>query len=92
MEVVGESQVDLPVGELGLEGVELVVQAGLAGTQLRHPGTELVDGDQLFLVGADEPLDRLAGLGQPGVEPFTLCGGGVGGAVVVEPVGDLGPD
>ena len=63
-EVVGELEVDLAVGELGVEGVDLLAQAGLAGAQLGHPGPEFVEGDQLFLVGADEPCDRLAGLGQ----------------------------
>ena len=35
-EVVGEAEVDLAVGELAVEGVELVTQAGLAGTQVGH--------------------------------------------------------
>src|SRR5665811_2212876 len=92
LEVVGELEVDLTVGELGVQGVELVAQAGLAGPQLGHAGAQLVQGDQLLLVGADEPLDRLAGLGQGGVEPFALRGGRVGGAVLGEPLGDLGSD
>src|SRR5258705_9178082 len=37
-EVVGEFEVDLPVGELAVERVDLVVQAGLAGAELRHAG------------------------------------------------------
>jgi retron-type reverse transcriptase len=62
-EVVGELEIDGSVGELGVEGVGLLAQAGLAGAQLGHPGPEFVEGDQLLLVGADEPCDRLAGLG-----------------------------
>src|SRR6478752_4131903 len=61
-EVVGELEVDLPVGELAVQRVDLVVQAGLAGAQLGHAGAELVEGDQLLLVGADEPGDRRGGL------------------------------
>ena len=63
LEVVGELEVDGSVGELGVEGVDLLAQAGLAGAQLGHAGPEFVEGDQLLLVGADEPCDRLAGLG-----------------------------
>ena len=85
-------EIDVSVGELGVEGVDLLAQAGLAGAQLGHPGPEFVEGDQLFLVGADEPCDGLAGLGQPGVEAFALDGGGVGGAGLGEPLGDLGAD
>ena len=67
-QVVGELEVDLPVGELAVERVDLVVQAGLAGAQLGHAGPQLVEGDQLLLVGADEPGDRRGGLGQSGIE------------------------
>ncbi len=91
-EVVGELEVDLPVGELAVEGVDLVVQAGLAGAQLGHPGPEFVEGDQLLLVGADEPGDRRGGPGQSGIETLALCGGGVCGAVLFEPFVDLGAD
>jgi len=41
-EVVGELEVDLPVGELRVEGVELVVQARLAGTQFGHPVAQFI--------------------------------------------------
>ena len=80
-------EVDLAVGELGVECVDLVAQAGLAGAQLGHAGPQLVEGDQLFLVGADEPGDRRGGLGQCGVETLALCGGRVGRAVLGEPLG-----
>jgi len=35
-------EVDLPVGELCVEGVELVMQAGLAGTQFGHPVAQFI--------------------------------------------------
>ena len=91
-EVVGELEVDLSVGELAVERVDLVAQAGLAGAQLGHAGPELVEGDQLLLVGADEPGDRRGGLGQSGIETLALGGGGVGGADLVEPLVDLVSD
>src|SRR6478672_2826100 len=91
-EVVGELEVDLPVGELAVEGVDLVVQAALAGAQLGHAGAELVEGDQLLLVGADEPGDRRGGLGQCGIETLALGGGGVDGAGLLEPLVDLVSD
>ena len=42
-EVVGEGEVDVSVGELGVEGVDLVAQSGLAGAQLGHSGPEVVE-------------------------------------------------
>jgi len=48
-------EVDLPVGGLAVEHVDLVMQAGLAGALLGRTGPECVEGDQLLLVGADEP-------------------------------------
>lgn len=58
---------------------------------MRSP--ELVEGDQLLLEGVDEPRDRLAGLGQSGVDALALHDGHrVGGAVLGEPVVDLGTD
>src|SRR5215213_2947975 len=56
-EVVGELEVDLSVGELGVEGVDLQAQSGLAGAQLGHSGPEVIERDQLLLEGADEPFD-----------------------------------
>src|SRR6266581_7585168 len=57
LEVAGELEVDLAVGDLGVEGLGLVAQADLAAAQIGHPGTELVKGDEVFLVGADQPGD-----------------------------------
>jgi len=92
LQVVGELEVDLPVGELAVEGVELVAKAGLAGTQLGHAGAQLVERDQLLLVGADEAGDRGGRLGHCAVKALALDGGGVGGADLFEPGVDLGPD
>src|SRR3954447_22424639 len=67
LEAVGELKVDLAVGQLGVEGLDLLAQAVLAGAQRGHAGAQLIEGDQLLLVGADQPVDRLAGVGQAGV-------------------------
>src|SRR5664279_4615121 len=91
-DVVGEFEVDLPVGELAFEGVDLVAQAGLAGPQLGHPGAQFLEGDQFFLERADESADCGGCLGQPGVEALALGGGRVGGADLLESLVDLGPD
>jgi hypothetical protein len=72
LEVVGEGEVDLSVGELCVECVDLLAQAGFTAAQFRHPGPEFIQGDQLLLVGADEPFDCLAYLGEPGAETAAL--------------------
>ena len=91
-EVVGELEVGVAVGELGGQGVELAAQAGLAGAQLGHALTQFVEGDQLFLVGLDQPGDRGRGLGQCLLQALLAGGGGVGGAQLLQPPVDLGPD
>ena len=85
VEVVGEFEVGVPVGGLGVERGELAAQAGLAGPQVRHPGAQLVDGDQLLGVGLDHRGDRRGCLGQRELELFALPGDGVGGAGLGEP-------
>ena len=92
LEVVGELEVDLAVGELGVEGLGLVAQAGLAGAQIGHPGTELVEGEEVFLVGADQPGDRAGGFGEGVVQALALGGGRVGGADLGQALADLGAD
>jgi hypothetical protein len=79
-EVAGELEVDLAVGELGVEGLGLLAQAGLVGAQIGHPGAELVEGQEVFLAGPDQPGDRAGGLGEGVVEALALGGGRVGGA------------
>ncbi|MEV7387068.1 hypothetical protein [Streptomyces sp. NPDC091215] len=64
LEVVGEFEVGVAVGELGLKRVELAAEASFAGPQVRHAGAQFVDGDQLFLVGLDHAGDAPAGCGQ----------------------------
>src|ERR1700726_96062 len=48
LEVAGELQVGVAVGGLGVEGGDLVFQAGLAGAEVWHAGAELVDGQELL--------------------------------------------
>jgi len=80
------------VDELGGQGVELAAQAGFAVTQLGHARAQLVEGDQLFLVGLDQPGDGPAGLRQCLFEALLGGGGGVGGAQLIEAPVDLGAD
>src|SRR5450755_3151326 len=47
-EVVGEPEVGVAVRGLGVEGGDLVLQAGLAGAEAGHAGAELVDGEELL--------------------------------------------
>jgi hypothetical protein len=57
-ERVGEFEVGLGVVELCVERVELGAERGLALAQGGHPGAELCEGDELFLVCLDQALDR----------------------------------
>src|SRR5271165_5634464 len=92
VQVVGELEVGVLVGGLGVERLDLAAQAGLAGPQVRHPGAQLVDGDQLLGVGLDHRGDRGGCLGQRELELVALPGDGVGGAGLGEPAVDLGAD
>ena len=92
LEVLGQLEVDLAVGELGVEGLGLMAQAGLACAQFGHPGTEFVEGQEVFLVCADQPGDRAGGLGEGVVEALALGGGRVGGADLGEALVNLGAD
>ena len=91
-EGVGELEVGLGVVQLGVEAVELGLQRGLALAQRGHPGAELVERDELFLVGLDQPLDRGAGAGEVALERFAAAGGGVLGPRRGEAAVDLGAD
>src|SRR6266536_2181578 len=53
VEGVGEFEVQLTVGELGVERLDLATQAGFAGAQVGHPATQLIDGEQLLLERLD---------------------------------------
>ena len=79
-EGVGELEVGLGVVQLGVEAVELGLQRVLAFAQGGHPGAQLVERDELFLVGLDQPLDRGAGAGEVALERFAATGGGMFGA------------
>jgi len=74
LEVAGELEVGVAVGGLGVEGGDLVLQAGLEGAQGRHAGAELVDGQELLGEGGDHRGDRLAGPGEGLLELAALAG------------------
>src|ERR1039458_1184694 len=63
LEGVGEFEVGLGVVQLGVERVELGAECGLALAQAGHPGAQLVDREELFLVGLDQAGDGALGAG-----------------------------
>jgi len=83
-QVVSELEVGVPVGGLGVEGVDLAAQVCLPGAQVRHPRAQLIDGDQLLGERLDHGGDRGGGLGQRGLQLLALPGGRVGGAGLLE--------
>ena len=89
-EGVGEFEVGLGVLELGVERVELGAQGALALAQRGHPSAQLIERDQLFLVGLDQPLDRAGGAGEVAFERFAAPDGGMLGAQRGEAAVDLG--
>ena len=91
-QVIGELEVGVAVGGLGVQRVELAAQAGLAGPQLRHPGAQLIDGDQLLGVGPDHRGNRGGCLGQGEFQLLALPGDRVGRAGLGQAAVDLGAD
>ena len=89
LEGVGEFEVGLGVVQLCVERVELGAERGLALAQRGHPGAELCEGDELFLVCLDQPLDRAGGAGEVALERFAAPGGGVLGPQRGQPAVDL---
>jgi hypothetical protein len=63
-QVIGEFEVGVAVGELGVQRVKLTTQVALAGAQVGHPAPELIDGEQLLLEGFDHAAGRGGGLGK----------------------------
>ncbi|MGB0091380.1 MAG: hypothetical protein WBP81_02420, partial [Solirubrobacteraceae bacterium] len=76
-EGVGELEVGGGVVQLGVEAVELGLERALALAQRGHAGAELVERNQLFLVGLDQPLDRAFGAGEVALERVAAAGGWV---------------
>jgi hypothetical protein len=61
LDVVGEGQIDLTVGELDVEGLDLLADASFAVAEFGHPGSKFIESDQLFLVGGDQSFDGFGG-------------------------------
>ena len=85
-------EVGVAVGGLGVEGGDLVLQAGFAGAQVRHAGAELVDGQELLGERGDHRGDRCGGLGEGLLELAALAGDRGQWARLLEPPADLGAD
>src|SRR5918999_4951064 len=88
-EGVGELEVGLGVVQVCLERVELGAQCALALAQRGHAGAQLVERDELFLVGLDQPVDGGLGAGDVALERLAAAGGGVLRARRLEPAVDL---
>jgi hypothetical protein len=88
-EGVGELEVGFGVVQLGVEAVELGLQCGLTLAQGGHPRAQLVERDELFLVGLDQPGDRAFGAGDVTLERFAASAGGVLGPQRLEAAVDL---
>src|SRR3954464_13338474 len=92
VQVGGEGEVGLAVGELGIQRVDLVAQVGLPGAQVGHAGAQLVDGDQLLAERFDHAGDVFGGGGQRVLQLCALPRDGIGGAGALEALVDLGVD
>ena len=92
LEVVGEFQVGVAVGGLGVEGGDLVLQPGFAGAEVRHAGTELVNGEELLGERGDHRADRRGGLREGLLELAPLAGHRVRCPRPLESLADLGAD
>ncbi len=91
-QVLGEFEVGTVVGGLRFDGLDLVAQVGFSCSEVGHPGTKFVYGDELLGERGDHPGDRGGGLGQRGLQSMTLGDGRVGGAGSGQAFVDLGGD
>jgi hypothetical protein len=91
-EVISGPEAGVAVSCLGVQGTDLGAQSGLPCVQVRHPGTQLVDGQQLLGERLDHRGDRSAGLRQLEFEAVPLPGDRVGGPGLFEPLTGLGAD
>src|SRR5260370_39697870 len=92
LEVAGEPEVGVAVGGRGVEGGDLVFQAGLAGAEGGHAGAELVDGDELLGERGDHRGGGRGGLGEGLLELAALAGDRVRCPCPFQPLADLGAD
>ena len=89
VEGVGELEVGLGVVELCLERVELGAERGLSLAQRGHASAQLVDREELFLVGLDQAVDRALRAGDVALERIAAAAGGVLGPQGLEAAVDL---
>nr|WP_037600050.1 hypothetical protein [Streptacidiphilus rugosus] len=58
LQVLGELEVGLLVDELRGQSVEPALDLLASGAEFRHAVAQFLEGNQVFLVGADQPVDR----------------------------------
>src|SRR5262249_26063468 len=91
-EALGKGDVGLGIQQLGLERSELTLDGHLAMAERGHPRPELVERNQLFLIGLDQPRDRSPDANQFLGGDVTLDVHGVTRAEFGQAAIDLGPD
>ena len=91
-QVVGEFEVGVSVGGLGVDGLDLVAQVGFSRTQVGHTCTQFIYGDQLFTEGFDHGGDGFAGFSKRGFQSFALLDNRISGFSRVEAFVDFGAD
>jgi hypothetical protein len=89
VERFGELEVGLGVVQLAVERFELGAECRFAPAQLRHPGAELFERDQLFLVAVDQPAQPALRAGEVALEAVAAVAGRMLGAERLEPPLDL---
>ena len=88
-EGVGELEVDLRVVEVVVERVELGAQGRLPLAQRGCAGAQLLEREELFLVGLDQPGDGRLGAVEVALERVASSGGGMLGARCLQAAVDL---
>jgi hypothetical protein len=92
LQALGQGEIARPVEQLSIESVELRPQARLPRAQVGHPGAELLEREQILLVGGDEAAGGRADPVQLDLEAPPLRHGRVGPAECGEAALELRSD
>src|SRR6266498_4088637 len=90
VEGLGELEVGRLVDQLGVEGVKLGAHGLLLGAQGGHAASQLLQRQQLLLVGLQQPADGGGGAGLLALQPRPGRGDRVGGVQLVQAPVELG--
>ena len=56
LQISNQSKATFPINYVGLQGLKLRSQGGLAFVKFRHAPTQLLQSQQSFLVGIEQPI------------------------------------